>query len=52
MHVYDKSINHNYTHLTDADNVIVLEQADPIKLHTANGKIISSSVTRSNLGYK
>ena len=37
-------------HLTDTTNVVHLEQAEPFKLHTANGKIVSSTVTRNNLG--
>ena len=37
-------------HLTDTTNVVQLEQAEPLKLHTANGKIVSSTVTRNNLG--
>ena len=37
-------------HLTDATNVVQLEQAEPFKLHTANGKIVSSTVARNNSG--
>jgi hypothetical protein len=37
-------------HLTDTSKVVQLEQAEPLKLHTANGKIISSTVTRNDLG--